>query len=64
MTCLTANCAFAVSGLDDFSAISPAIRLASASNHLSLDVSIMFIASLMQRQASSKWPRLACAAAK
>src|SRR4029077_8995768 len=55
---------FAASGSGDFSAISPAMRLVSASNHLSLVVSIVLIASPMQRQASSIWPRLAWAIAK
>ena len=38
------------------SAISPAMRLTSASHHLSLVVSTAVIASPMQRQASSNWP--------
>ena len=48
----------------DLSAISPAMRLTSASNHLSLVVSIMLIASSMHRQASSSWPSSAWASAK
>src|SRR5215470_19263060 len=49
--------AFAASGVGDFSAISPAMRLISASHHLSFAVSTAVIASPMQRQASSNWPR-------
>ena len=46
----------APSGPGDLSAIAPAMRLTSASNHLSFAVSTMLIASPMQRQASSSWP--------
>src|ERR1700688_4158482 len=49
--------AFAASGSGDISAISPAMRWISASHHLSLVVSTAVIASSMQRQASSYWPR-------
>ena len=56
--------AFAVSGRGDLSAISPAMRLTSASNHLSPVVSIAVIASPMHRQASSNRPRSAYALAK
>ena len=56
--------AFAASGSGDFSAISPATRLASASHTLSLVVSTMFIASPTQRQASSNCPSSAWALAK
>src|SRR6516162_2645656 len=48
--------AFARSGSGDSSAISPPMRLTSASHHLSLAVSTAAIASPMQRQASSNWP--------
>ena len=44
--------------------ISPAKRLTSASDHLSLVVSTAVIASPMQRQASSNWPSSAWALAK
>src|SRR6476646_1612721 len=57
-------CAFVASCSGDLSENSPARRLASASNHLSLVVSIAVIASPMQRQASSSWPSWAWAAAK
>ena len=56
--------AFAASGADDIMAISPAMRLASASNHLSLVASIVLVASSTQRQASSSSPRSVCAIAK
>src|SRR5208282_6889560 len=56
--------AFTASGSGDISAISPAMRWISASNHVSLVVSIVVIASPMQRQASSNWPSSAWALAK
>src|SRR6516164_4656427 len=45
----------------NFSAISPFMRLISASYHRSLVVSTAVIASPMQRQASSSWPSSAWA---
>src|SRR5262249_36352598 len=45
----------------NFSAISPFMRLISASYHRSLVVSTAVIASPMQRQASSNWPSSAWA---
>jgi hypothetical protein len=51
-------------GSGDMSVRSPAIRWRSASNHLSLDVSVKVIASLMQRQAASYCPSSAWARAK
>src|SRR6516164_10581194 len=56
--------ALASSRSGDVSAISPAARFISASHHLSLVVSIVVIASLMQRQASLSWPSSALAFAK
>ena len=56
--------AFATSNSGDLSAISPAIRLTSASCHFSLVVSTAVIALPMQRQASSKWRRSALALAR
>src|SRR5271166_5159501 len=56
--------AFAACASDDLSTISPATRLTSASNHVSLVVSTAVIASPMQRQASSNWPSSAWALAK
>ena len=56
--------AFAAFGSGDLRAISPATRLASASNHLSLVVVIAPMASPMQRHALSNWPRPAWAVAK
>ena len=57
-------CPLAISGLRAISEISPAMRLASASNHVSLLVSTAVSASPMQRQASWNWPRSACALAE
>src|SRR5262245_2845616 len=45
----------------NFSAISPLMRLISASNHRSFVVSTAVVASQMQRQASSNWPSSAWA---
>src|SRR5262249_33278040 len=45
----------------NFNAISPFMRLISASHHRSLVVSTSVIASPMQRQASSNWPSSAWA---
>jgi hypothetical protein len=58
---LTGKASDVASGLGDCSAISPAMRLASASNHVSLVVSIVSMASPMLRQASSNWPSSAYA---
>ena len=55
------SCAIVASGLGDCSAISPAMRLASASNHVSLVLAIVSMASQMLRQASSNWPSSAYA---
>src|SRR5262249_13958756 len=57
-------CVFAASDSGDFSEISPAIRLTSASHHLSLLFSIAVIASRMLLHASSKWRSSAWALAK
>ena len=51
-----ALCLCSVGAPGDFSAISPAVRLTSASHHLSLVVSTAVVASTMHRQASSSWP--------
>ena len=51
--------AFAAFSSGDSSTISPAMRWMSASHHFSLVVSTAVIASPMQRQASSNWPRSA-----
>src|SRR6516162_8585371 len=48
----------------NFSAISPVMRLTSASYHRSFVVSTAAIASPMQRQASSNWPSSAWAVDK
>src|SRR5215469_10472969 len=56
--------ALAASGSPDISAISPAMRLTSASHHLSPDVSNVVIASPMQCLASSNCPSCAWALAK
>src|ERR1700758_5771345 len=52
--CSKYSSAFVASGSGNNSAISPAMRLISASNQLSLVVSILVIASRMQDSASSK----------
>ena len=56
--------AFTASGCGDFSAISPATRLTTASNSLSFVDSTAAIASSIQRKASSKLPSYAWECAK